>query len=419
MAGDVRIAWRDLWARPVATIVAMVVVGLAVALFVAVTLLNDGLQRGIARASDPFGVLVVGAKGDSQRLVLSTLLLQGLPVGNIPEAVHDRFLEDPRVALAVPLAFGDNIAGARIVGTDDSFLALSAGPDAPAAFRIAQGRWFEGDEEAVLGARAARVTGLSIGDTFRPAHGVEAGLETDEHDLPHTVVGILEPSSTAFDGAVMTSVHSVIEAHAHEDQEDHEGPGTPRDPEAPDDHEDHAITALLVRPVGFGEANQLWQEAYTGTEYQAAFPGQELGGLFDLLDQASDLLVAVGWLAACMAALTVFLGAYAAGATRDRLLAIMRALGASRASVFRLVLLETVLIAVVGALIGRVVGLGAAVVIGGRIASDQAIPVEVAYQWALEPWLWSLSIGLGIVAGTLPAARAYRANIVERLAGAS
>ncbi|MBX3029653.1 MAG: ABC transporter permease [Chloroflexi bacterium] len=413
---DLRIAWRDLWARPVPTLVAMAVVGLAVALFVSVTHLGEALQRGIVRASDPFGVLVVGAKGDSRQLVLSTLLLQGLPVGNIPEEVHDRLADDPRVDLAVPLAFGDNVGGARIVGTDDSFLDLAPGPDAPASFHVAEGRWFTGDQEAVLGSRAARDTGLAIGDTFRPAHGVEAGLEDDEHDLLHTVVGILEPSSTAFDGAVMTSLHSVIEAHEEEahEEEAHEEEASG---EGATEHEDHAITALLVRPVGFAEANSLWQEAYAGAEYQAAFPGQELGGLFDLLDQARDLLVAVGWLAAVMAGLTVFLAAYAAGATRDRLLAIMRALGATRGTVFRLVLLETVVIAVVGALLGRVIGVAAATVIGDRITSDQAIPVDVTYQWGLEPWLWVLSVGLGIAAGALPAWSAYRASVVARLSG--
>ena len=48
-------------------------------------------DRGIIRASDPFGVLVVGAKGSGQQLVLSTLLLQGLPVGNIDGHIYAEF----------------------------------------------------------------------------------------------------------------------------------------------------------------------------------------------------------------------------------------------------------------------------------------------------------------------------------------
>lgn len=80
------------------TVVTVAVIALAVALAVAVTHLNDGLQRGIIRAGDPFGVLVVGAKGSGQQLVLSTLLLQGTPVGNIDGHIFTDLEADSRDA---------------------------------------------------------------------------------------------------------------------------------------------------------------------------------------------------------------------------------------------------------------------------------------------------------------------------------
>ena len=48
---ELKIAWRNLLSRPVQTLVTIVVVALAVALAVTVTHLNEGLQRGIIRAS--------------------------------------------------------------------------------------------------------------------------------------------------------------------------------------------------------------------------------------------------------------------------------------------------------------------------------------------------------------------------------
>ena len=85
-------------------------------------------------------MLVVGAKGSSQQLVLSTLLLQGTPVGNIAGHIYTELRADPRVALAVPIAMGDNVGGARIVGTDEHFFDLRPSQQEPPAFQLAAGQ---------------------------------------------------------------------------------------------------------------------------------------------------------------------------------------------------------------------------------------------------------------------------------------
>lgn len=412
MAYDFTIAWRNIVTRPVQTVITLLVVGLAIALSVTVVHLNDGLQRGIIRASNPFGMLVVGAKGSAQQLVLSTLLLQGNPVGNIAQHIYEELTADPRVDLAVPLAMGDNVGNARIIGTNHDFFTLGPSLQEPPTFQLAQGQLFAEHFEAVLGSKAAANLGLVLGDRFVPAHGVSQGLAGDEHAIPHTVVGILQPSATAFDNAVFTTLASVIKLHAEEEQSNEAGQQT----ETEAGHSEAAtITAILVRPVGFIEQNDLWQEFYTGAEAQAAFPGRELGALFDLLNQGQALLRLVGYLAAVMAALTLFLAVYSATSARDRLLALMRGLGANRTTVFRIVLLETVLIALGGALLGRLLGYGVATGIAAQIAAQSAIPIPIRYLPQLEPFLWGLPLLLGTVAGLLPALQAYRANVVEKL----
>jgi putative ABC transport system permease protein len=412
MAYDLKMAWRNMLARPVQTVITILVVGLAIALSVTVAHLNDGLQRGIIRASDPFGMLVVGAKGSAQQLVLSTLLLQGNPIGNIAQHIYEELITDPRVALAVPLAMGDNVGNARIIGTNRDFFTLAPSLQEPPSFQLGQGRHFEENFEAVLGSKAATNLGLAVGDRFRPAHGVTQGLASDEHATAHTVVGILRPSATAFDNAVFTTLASVIEIHAEEEHGNEAGQQTEHEAAYA---EDATITAILVRPVGFIEQNELWQEFYTGAEAQAAFPGRELGGLFDLLTQGQALLRVVGYLAAVMAALTLFLAVYSATSARNQLLALMRGLGANRATVFRMVLLETVLIALCGALLGRLVGYGAASMIAAQLTAQSAIPIAIRYLPELELLLWGLPLILGVMAGLLPAMQAYRANVVEKL----
>lgn len=419
---DLTIAWRNLITRPVQTVITILVIGIAIALSVTVTHLNDGLQRGIIRASDPFGMVVVGAKGSAQQLVLSTLLLQGNPVGNIPHHLYEELAADPRVALAVPLAMGDNVGNARIIGTNHDFFTLGPSLQEPPSFHLAEGRLFTAKFEAVLGSTAAANLGLQMGDRFLPAHGVSQGLASDEHAVPHTIVGILQPSNTPFDNAVFTDIESVVEIHAEHAGEEHtaeESTGAASDEPSNQPTDEHGsegeVTAVLVRPTGFIEQNELWQEFYSGTEAQAAFPGRELGSLFDLLNQGQALLRIVGYLATVMAALTLFLAIYSAAGARERLLAIMRGLGANRTMVFRIVLIETVLMALLGAFLGRLLGYLVAGQIAAQMSAQSSIPIAIRYLPQLEPFLWGIPLLLGVVAGLLPAVQAYRVNVVEKL----
>ena len=78
-------------------------------------------------------------------------------------------------------------------------------------------------------------------------------------------------------------------------------------------------------------------------------------------------------------------------------------------------LFETVLLALLGAITGRILGYAAASLIGARITAESAIPVSIRYLPGLEPYLWLLPLGLGLLAGIIPAWQAYRSDVVARL----
>ncbi len=424
---DLNLAWRNITTRKVQTAITIAVMGMALALFVTTAALGAGVRQGIIQASDPFGVLVIGPKGSAQQLVLNTILLQGTPIGAIEFSLYERLSQDPRVALAVPIALADNVGGARIIGVSSAFFELKRAENEPPAFQVAAGRLFEQDFEAVLGANSAAALGLGLGDQFAAAHGVERGLAQDVHaEHPFTVVGILHPTHTPYDNAVFVSVASVWEAHAveHEEEEgeDHadEGEAAGEEPTAfrvedigavePDE-----LTAILVKPAALGDANTLWQEFFLGTEAQAAFPGQELGGLFDLLRQGERVLTVVGYVAAVMAALTVLLSVYSATLAREQTIAIMRGLGAGRLSIVRMVLAEALIVSVLGALFARLLGYGAAFFIARGVTSQSAIPIPISVVGSIELFLWLLPTLLGLAAGVLPALMAYRVHVVDKL----
>jgi putative ABC transport system permease protein len=423
MRYDLGLAWRNIRTHWVETLIPVIVVGLAIGLSLTIFTIADGLQQGIILASDPFGVMVIGPKGSAQELVTNTVLLQGNPVGTLPYSVYEGLEADERVRLAVPLAFADNIGGAKIIGTNLNFFELRRKQNEPPAFQLEEGRFFsteveehedEGVEEeeehqleAVLGSKAAEELGLSIGDRFTTTHGYGRGIASDEHHDVYVVVGILKPTDTPYDSAVYTYIENVWEVHAAE--------GDSADLALNPTAGANEVTSILVLPRGFVEQNQIFQEFYVSTTAQAAYPGKELTNLFRYIQDAQELLNTIAFLVLGIAAFTVFLAMYSTTVAREQAIAIMRSLGSRRSNVFRVIIFETLLISVLGAAVGRLVGYSAAVVIADFYSKQSALPIPIRIQWQWEALLWVLPMVVGALAGIIPAIMAYRVDVVEKL----
>lgn len=344
---------------------------------------------------------------------MSTLLLQGAPIGNISGRIFQELRKDPRVALAVPIAMGDNVGGARIIGTDEHFFELRPSlQDAP-AFRLAEGRYFATDFEAVLGSRAAAELRLAIGDWFRPQHGVMCGLESDTHAEVHTVVGILQPSNTPFDKAVLTRVESVIDMHAEEGtgqttQEDNASEAllagdtasvsesrdsqkrrtrrrrkrrmTPNRRGEPG-HSHWRSRSVSSRPTSSGAYSTSVQRCRLSSRARTGQPLRPAG-------QGQQILIRC-WIPCCGDG-----GAHAlvitAPQNREHVLAILRGVGAGCSRPATVVLVETVLMALLGTLFGcssaRVTAAAASIAV--ELTRQSAIPIQIHSLGA-----WSLSSG--------------------------
>jgi putative ABC transport system permease protein len=99
---------------------------------------------------------------------------------------------------------------------------------------------------------------------------------------------------------------------------------------------------------------------------------------------------------------------------RTRELGLVRAVGMPRAQVIQMVTVESVVIAVFGALLGLLVGtaLGAAVV---RALRDQFIPV-LSLPWASMVVFLALAVIVGLAAAIIPAVRAARIDMLRAIA---
>ena len=133
--------------------------------------------------------------------------------------------------------------------------------------------------------------------------------------------------------------------------------------------------------------------------------------------QFADIgLIVTAIMGAVFFTLLLLTGNTMAQAVRERIpeLATLKTLGFSDATVLVLVMVESVLLVVIGGLVG--LGLASAIMPGVSAASGGviALPTVPAQTWLIG---LALMIGIGIIVGVLPALRAQRLKIVDALAG--
>jgi putative ABC transport system permease protein len=385
------ISFAYLRAKPLSTAINLLLLALGIATITVLMLATQQIEQRMGR--DANGIdMVAGAKGSPMQLVLSAVFHLDAPVGNIPLDDATALARHRLVKRAIPLALGDSYKGFRIVGTNHDY---------PAHYgaRIADGSLWAKSMEAVLGAEAARATGLRVGAKFAGAHGLGQGGEEHEQE-PYQVVGVLAPTGTVIDRVVLTSVESVWEVHEH---------GRPAGGA-------REITALLVQYASPLAAATLPRAVNAGPTLQAASPAYESARLFRMLGVGVEVLRAFGLVLVLAAGLSVFIALTNALHERRYDLAVMRMLGASRAKLMGLLLVEALALSAAGALLGLALGHVLMEVLGAALRAAQQVPVT-GWTWAPgELWLIVLALGVGVLAAMLPAWRASRAEVAPVLA---
>jgi len=392
---------RNLRARALATALTVLGVALATATALVVPLVLRSLEQGAAEAAQVFDLLIA-AKGSPTQAVLSSLYLLQPPVGNLPYDLYRRLAQDPRTRRAVPLAFGDSYRGFPIIGTNAEVFALRLKPEAPPYFRLRAGRVFAAPYEAVLGARAARETGLRLGDAFLSEHGffasqAEAETASEHHqEEKYRVVGVLEPTGGPWDRAILVPIQAYWEVHGEKEA-------------------GREVTAILYTGKRISDVYQVAQEVQREGLAQAVFPGQVFAQVRGFLLQGQSAYGGLALLVLLLAALVVWQEVYAQGLERRRRTALLRALGASRGLVFGVVLLETLLEVALGVLGGVALAWGLAALAAGLLGERLGFFLPPPKPEPGELLRVLLLLPLGLLAALPPAWQAVRESPLDYL----
>jgi putative ABC transport system permease protein len=149
-----------------------------------------------------------------------------------------------------------------------------------------------------------------------------------------------------------------------------------------------------------------------GNRLTFAWPiAQVVAELFDRLGWLERVLALVAWLVAVVAAASVMTGLYNSMNERRRDLAMLRALGAHRRTVFAAVLLEAGAIAALGALLGVAFHFALMSVAGAIVQAQTGVVFDPFVLDAAMLWGPAIIVSLGMLAGLVPAWKAYRTDV--------
>ena len=247
-------------------------------------------------------------------------------------------------------------------------------------------RWFSGTNEVILGCDAAEVEMRAPGDSFY----------SPEMRRTLRVAGVLERSGTSDDSLFFVPLRT---AQAMFNQ-----PGR--------------LTAIALRlrdPALVREAGERLQRIPGA---QVVTLTEMMGTFLNLVGAVRTLLISVALVAVVVSMLSVFNTLLAAVVERTKELAVMRAIGASRFQVIRLITTESLLLTGAGSLAGMILAL-----IIGRSVENLVkhflpmAPTEPFLYLTASTLVQCAAIGavVGILGGLYPAWRASQLHPAEAL----
>jgi putative ABC transport system permease protein len=405
-----RLAARSLRARALISILTVASIALSVTLLVGIEHVRTGVRdsfAGTIRGTD----LIVGARGGTTQVLLSTVFGMAAPAGSVSWETFERWTAHPAVAWTIPYSLGDSHRGFRVIGTSEEFFARYRFRDQQVSF--AAGRAPQSPREVAIGSEVAERLGYGLESEVVLAHGL-GEISFAEHEVhPFTVVGVIARTVTPIDRALYVTLAG-LEA-MHDAEAERNGPAAATHGAA--DHDEPPITAFLVGTKNRFETLRLQREMNEDrTEpLTAIIPGVALQQLWQTVGNAEAALRLVAMFTLLVGLIGMSVALYASLESRRREMAILRAVGAGPRTIVALLVSESALLALTGAAAGVVlvyVGLAA---VAGAVESKYGLALTMHALGKMEWSYLALVVGAGTLVGVLPAWKAYRASLADGL----
>ena len=407
-----RLAAGSLMARALTVGMTVLAIALSVALFLGVEKVRTGAKASFADTISGTD-LIVGARSGSVQLLLYSVFRIGNATNNVTWESYQDLANRAEVDWTVPISLGDSHRQFRVMGTSRGFFEH---------YKYRQGRDLEFDRgvvmddlfDSVIGFDVAQTLGYAIGDPIVVAHGLASF--TEHKDQPFRVSGILAKTGTPVDRTVIVSMEAIEAIHV-DWQSGAKRPGqpTPAEQIRQMDLTPKAVTAVLVgvkSPLRTFSLQRAINE-YPEEPLLAILPGVALQELWGIVGIAETALLAVSAMVVVTALIGMMATIFSSLNERRREMAIFRAMGASPVAILGMLVLEAILTAAVGAVLGLGLLYLGLVIAQPIIDSAFGLFLPIDPPAGREVLVLLAVVAAGAIVSMVPALRAYRMSLAD------
>ncbi len=409
-----RLALQSLRNRGLTAALTVFAIAVSVMLLLGVEKVRTGARQSFADTISGTD-LIVGARSGSIQLLLYSVFRIGNATNNITWKSYQDIAKRPEVAWMVPLSLGDSHKGFRVLGTTlDYFSRYKYRHGQPLVFTA--GKPFADLFDVVLGADVASSLGYKVGDRIVVAHGAGAVSFVEHGDKPFQVAGILAKTGTPVDKTLHVSLEAIEAIHVDWQN----GIPVPGESVSAEEvrtmHlEPKAVTGALVGLTSKLATFKLQRaiNEYREEPLSAIIPGAALQELWGLVGTAETALSVISAMVVATALLGMVTSILTTLNERRREMAILRSVGARPSTILGLLATEAGLLTLAGVLFGA--ALLYASLIGLAPVIDRAYGLQLGIEPPSARELLTLGaiVFAGLVAGLVPAWRAYRLSVAD------
>ena len=377
---SVRARWRT-------TIVAILGIAGTVGVFVAMLALAKGFQAALVTSGDPDNAFIrrAGATSELDSAITLDQLRPLEDAAEVQRAADGGALASPEVVVvaALPLKKTGTDANAQVRGVTPRALEVHR------AVKVTEGRFFQkGLLEMVVGRNAVRsYKGIAPGDTLRLG------------GTSWTIVGVMDSNGSAFDSEIWCDANLLNSTYQR--------PAGIHQSVAARLVAEDSVSPLEKR---FATDPRMKVRVERETDYYRR-ASQQMTTFITVLGSLVALVMALG---AVFAALNTM---YSAVAERSREIATIRALGFGEGAVVLSFVIEALLVALAGGIVGCLAALPLNGLVTQTLNFQTFSHLSFAFRVTPEVVGWGIAFALlmGLVGGLPPAVRAARVPVVVAL----
>ena len=409
-----RLAAQSLANRWLTALLTVAAIAVSVVLLLGVEKIRTGAKASFANTISGTD-LIIGARSGGLQLLLYSVFRIGNATNNMTWRSYEAIAARPEVKWIVPLSLGDSHRGFRVLGTTTGYFDhYRYRRGRPLAF--AAGERFSDLFDAVIGADVAEALDYKVGDKIVVAHGTGAIGINKHDDKPFRVAGILAKTGTPVDRTVHVSLEAIEAIHVDwQDGVRQPGRQMSADVVRRLELKPSAVTAALVglkSKISIFTL-QRFVNTYRSEPLSAILPAATLYELWGLIGTAETALMVVSIMVVITALLGMATMILATLNERRREIAILRSVGAGPGTVVGLLVSEAGLLTVAGVACGIAATYLGLFALQPLIDEHYGLFIDITPPTLIELGTLGLIVAGGVVAGLLPAWRAYRQSLAD------